>query len=87
MTPEELRALEDVRGYSRAGRVVPTEHARRRMRERSISWADLVAALARAGLCAALPGEKWRITGLDRSGDEMTSVVVLDEGVLVVTVF
>ena len=50
--------------------------------------ADVVHALANAVGCrqAGEPG-KWRADGPDLDGDELTAVVVIEAGLVVVTVF
>jgi hypothetical protein len=56
------------------------------MRQRNVLLRDVRAALTSAWTCHA-DGAKWKVTGPDYDGDELTCVVVLEEGVLVVTVF
>ncbi len=85
MTPSE--ALADMRGYALAGRVVVTFHAGKRMRERGVFAEDVWHALQHAGRCNALPDERWKVWGPDASGDELALVVLLEDGVIVVTVF
>jgi hypothetical protein len=41
----------------------------------------------RAVRCAAQCGGTWEVTGPDSDGDELTVIVVIDDGVLVVTFF
>ncbi|HEY3451050.1 MAG TPA: DUF4258 domain-containing protein [Myxococcales bacterium] len=87
MTPEELRALEDVRGYARAGRIALTDHASQRMRERRITWENLRLALASAGSCTEARGGAWSVRGVDRSGEDLSVIVSFEDAVVVVTVF
>lgn len=87
MTPAEAQALADVRGYALAGRVEVKRHAAQRMRERRVSAADLRSALTRATRCKAQPGDHWRVSGPDAEGDELTVVVAIEAGVVVVTLF
>lgn len=92
MTPDELKALAEARGYAGANRVTLSIHANRRLRQRGGGPADAVHALANAVSCAdqrADPGRAgdWRVTGPDTDGDDLTCVVVLADGVVVVTVF
>jgi hypothetical protein len=56
------------------------------MRQRHILLRDIRAALTGAQTCHA-DGLKWKVSGPDFDGDSLTCVVVLEEGVLVVTVF
>jgi hypothetical protein len=85
VTPVE--ALADVRGYAGANRIRYTSHARHRMSERRVAFADVRHALMTATLCRAQPEGTWKVEGVDRSGDELTVVVALEDGVYVVTVF
>jgi hypothetical protein len=79
-------ALNAVRQHGLAGRFVISHHAYLRMRQRNVLVRDIRSALTAASTC--LPdGEKWRVTGPDYDGDPLTCIVLLDDGVLVVTVF
>lgn len=80
-------ALKEVRGYAAAGRYFVSGHALERMRARSVQEADLRHALTKATRCASAPPDRWKVTGPDLDGDDLTVVVVIDDGVLVVTVF
>lgn len=84
MSPGE--ALETVRGYAGAQRIIVTEHAYIRMRQRGVQYGDLRCALVGAKGCVA-DGEKWKVTGPDLDGDDLTCVVTIEAGVVVVTVF
>jgi len=85
VTPAE--ALADVRGYARAGRVEFTAHAVKRARQRSVRIGEIVHALAYAHECRREEGEKWRALCRDRDGDLLEAVVVIEDGLLVVTLF
>jgi hypothetical protein len=85
MTPSE--ALTEVRGYAGAGRIRLTRHAERRMEDRGVVFRDVRSALMNAGQCSALPEERWKVWGPDTSGDELTLVILLEDGVIVVTMF
>ena len=85
MTPAE--ALADVRGYASAGRITILEHARRRMRERGADFEDVREALVTATRCEVGDRGRWKVTGLDRDGDELTAVVELADEDVVVTLF
>ncbi len=86
MTSAADRALADVRGYASAGRIRYTNHARNRMDERGSSATHVRSALANATKCIA-DAEKWKVTGPDLDGDDLTCAIVIEAGVLVVTVF
>lgn len=85
MTPAE--ALRDVRGYASAGRVRFSAHARVRMAKRSALVVDVIHALVHATGCKAAERDRWRVTGEDLDGEELIAIVVLDDGILVVTMF
>lgn len=85
MTPAE--ALTDIRGYAGANRILYTSHARDRMFQRNITFADARHALMTARLCAAQKDGRWRVDSTDRSGDDLTAIVALERGVVVVTLF
>jgi len=85
VTPSE--ALQDIRGYALAGRIEISPHARGSMRKRGAVFADVRHALATATACRAEPRDRWRVDSVDCEGDSLTVVVVLEGGVVVVTVF
>ena len=78
-------ALRDIRGYASAGRVRFSSHACQRMNQRGATARDVVNTCARASR-AAEPG-RWKATGPDFDGDELTVVVTIKDGLTVVTVF
>ena len=85
MTPAE--ALADVRGYASANRIRVDAHALQRMRERGVAFRDLRHARANATKCTPGDENRWRVEGPDLAGDDVTAIVVLEDGVVVVTVF
>ncbi len=86
MTPDE--ALRDIRGYAAANRLRYTAHALARMQERTASRSDVKNALVTATACAAQGETKWCVSGgHDLDGEALTVVVVLEDGVLVVTLY
>ncbi len=80
------QALTEIRGYASAGRVRFTRHALQRMAQRGAREADVLYALTNAAGCVA-DGVNWKATGPDMDGDELTAIVVIEGGLLVVTVF
>ena len=84
MTPAE--ALADIRGFASAGRIAFTSHARERMAQRGARPRDVRHALTNARSCVA-SDDKWKAAGPDIDGDDLTCVVVLELGILVVTIF
>ncbi|MBI4704199.1 MAG: DUF4258 domain-containing protein [Deltaproteobacteria bacterium] len=87
MTDLEQAALANIRGLACAWCIRYGRHAIERMDERGATRQDVQAALAGATECRAQPQGRWKITGADRDGDELTVVVVIEDGVVVVTVF
>lgn len=57
------------------------------MRQRGAGRADVVHALSNASACERAEEDKWRVTGEDLDGDELVAIVLLEDGVVVVTVF
>lgn len=80
-------ALRDVRGYAAAGRYVVSQHARMRMQERGVREADLRNALVNARACSPQQSGNWRVEGRDLDGDDLTVVVAIEDGLVVVTLF
>jgi hypothetical protein len=57
------------------------------MAERGVLYEDVRNALATARSCKTQDGGRWKLFGSDGDGDEIVLVVVLEAGVIVVTVF
>jgi hypothetical protein len=57
------------------------------MRERGAFREDVWHALENAVQCSALPEGRWKVRGPDTSGEGLTLVILLEDGVIVVTVF
>ena len=85
MNPAE--ALDAIHGYAAANRIITEGHARKRMRERGVSNPDLRHALMTAARCRQQPNGRWRVESADLDGDELTVIVVIEAGVIVVTLF
>jgi hypothetical protein len=79
-------ALADIRSHVTAGHWTISRHAQKRMAQRNVTMKDLRSALTGARCCHA-EGTKWKVTGPDVDGDDLTCVVVLESGVVVVTVY
>jgi hypothetical protein len=79
-------ALRHVRSYAAANRVRFTRHARERMGERGASVEHVMRALQNATSCSP-SGERWKVTGPDLDGDALTAVVIIEDEVIVITVF
>jgi hypothetical protein len=85
-------ALEIIRSYASAGRIIIAPHAYDRMRgigrnpRVRIHFRDIRSALTNARVCRAQEASRWLVTGPDSDGDDLDLVVVIDDGVIVVTV-
>lgn len=88
MTGEEKEALLDIKGFARANRVfVGNRHAKQRMHQRRVQIGDIISALCGATECEQCPDGRWKVSGPDLDGDDLTLVVVVEDGVVVVTVY
>ena len=86
MTPAE--ALEAIRKAGASGQFVISGHAYDRMAERGARRGDVRNALAKADTCRrAEEPDRWRASGPDLDGDELTAIVAFDGFAVVVTVF
>lgn len=56
------------------------------MRQRNERYVDVRNALVHARSCS-VEGKRWRVEGPDADGDSLQLVVVIDDGLVVVTVF
>jgi hypothetical protein len=82
-------ALAEIRRYAVQGRIRYSGHGLKRMRERGASRADVRNALCTATSCSPSedgPG-RWKVPGEDEDGDALLVVVVIEAGVLVVSLF
>ena len=86
MTAQEQAALSDIRGYASANRIEFTHHAYQRMAQRRVSVNDVGEALRNANDCRCNDGS-WRVSGPDLDGENLRLIVVLEDGVVVVTVY
>ena len=87
---DSAEALRAVRGLARANRVVFTKHAAREAVECGASRDDVCCALANATSIRASGrgrASDWTVTGPDKSGDDLEIAVVVENGVLVITVY
>ena len=80
-------ALADIRGYAAANRIRILRHAWQRMGERGAQYEDVRHALAGARRCKAADQGRWKVSGDDLDGDELTLVVAIEASVIVVTVY
>ena len=83
----EAEALEAIRGYASANRIQVIGHPIDRADERTVQYGDLRHALVNASRCKLQPNGRWRVDGKDLDGDDLTIIVIIRDGVIVVTVF
>jgi Domain of unknown function (DUF4258) len=81
------KAILDIRGFASVNRIRITRHAEQRMDERGVEIPDVRHALITAAACTAEAGDRWRVRSADREGVSLTLIVVLEDGVIVVTLF
>ena len=81
-------ALEAVHGFASVDRIQLTRHVLERMEERCVTYDDVREALMTATACQPEPNNRWFVTGgQDQDGEPLALVVVIEDGVIVVTVF
>lgn len=86
MSPAE--ALRQIRGYAKANRIVVLTHAWQRMKERGVSYGDMMHGLTNAQSARwQVDHQSWKVSTEDLTGDDLTIAVKLQGGVVVVTVF
>lgn len=89
MTPHD--ALRDIKGYAGANRIQYSSHARDQMRARGAQREDVHRALATATSCtlsddSTAEVERWIASGKDLDGEVLRPVVIIRDGLIVVTV-
>jgi hypothetical protein len=84
---ENEALLQQIRGYAKASRLSFTRHARERMGQRGVGEQDVRKALVHANRCQeGNEPNRWKVTGPDVDGDALDIVVVIDDGLLIITV-
>lgn len=89
MSPAE--AIDAIRGFAKANRYRLTEHAWQRLRgvgRNVLTTEEDVANALREAKTARFQAEngRWRVEGPDMDGDDLTLVVEIQDGLLVITV-
>jgi hypothetical protein len=88
MNMTEQQMLELVRSLMRANRwEVDQYHGQSRMQQRSVTFADVEHALLHATQCRLQENGRWKLVSCDLDGDDLTLIVVVDDEVLVITLF
>lgn len=87
MATTPAAALGEIRRYATQGRIVVSSHARKRMNERGATREDIRHALCVAKQCRASPDGRgrWEVPSADDDGQPLLVVVVIESGVLVVS--
>lgn len=82
-------ALETIKGLAAANRIRLVPHAMLRARQRGASFAHVRCALSKASDCKlnAQREGSWQVTGPDLDGDELTCVCVIEDAVVVITLY
>lgn len=84
----ERQMLELVRSLTRANRwEVDQYHGQSRMQQRGVSFADVEHALLNATQCRVQDNGRWKLVSCDLDGDDLTLIAVVDDEVLVITLF
>lgn len=84
---EHEALLQKIRGYAKASRLRFTRHARERMKQRGAGEQDVRRALEHAHRChAGNEPDRWKVTGPDVDGDDLDIVVMIEDGLLLITV-
>src|SRR5688572_12583484 len=87
-TPTVAEALDRVKGLTSANRWrIEPRHGIPRMRQRGASFEDVRHGLISAVDCHFQDNGRWKLETEDLDGDEMFLVVVVEDDVLVVTLF
>lgn len=84
---EREAVVAEIRGYAAARRIRVLGHARDRMSQRGVTYADLPHALMNARDCEEGANGRWKVCSTDVSGEDLTVVLLIQTGLLIVTVF
>ncbi|HEX7670147.1 MAG TPA: DUF4258 domain-containing protein [Polyangiaceae bacterium] len=83
-----VQALAEARRAGVTGRFYVVAHARDRQRQRGMQRADIQEGLRTAIRADAQENHRWRLFGgRDLGGDNLTLIVVFENGVVVITVY
>jgi len=87
---DSAEALRVIRGLARANRIRLTAHAEREAAECGARPEDIRCALVHAkGIRASGPGRAsdWTVAGPDLDGDDLEIALIIQDGLLIVTVY
>lgn len=81
-------ALREIRGLASVNRFIVSRHAEKQALTRGVTANDMHYALVNANSCTWQEDHKtWKVQGIDLDGGDLTLAVVIQDDVLVVTVF
>jgi hypothetical protein len=80
-------ALKLIQAAGRTGGFWIEGHARQRMAQRGARVADIQHGLSVARSCKLQDNGRWKVPTEDLDGDDLTLIVALDNGVVIVTLF
>ena len=80
-------ALKLIQAAGRTGGFWIERHARLRMAQRGAQVADIQRGLTVARSCKLQDNGRWKVPTEDLNGDDLTLIVALDNGVVIVTLF
>jgi hypothetical protein len=87
---DSAEALRVIRGLAKANRIRLTAHAEREAAECGAAPEDVRCALVNAkSIRASGPGRAsdWTVTGPDLDGDDLEIALIIEDGLLVITVY
>lgn len=87
---DSAEALRAIRGFAKANRFRFTAHAAREAVECGATRGDVRCALSNAKSIRASGRERasdWTVTGPDLVGDDLDIAVIIEDGILIVTVY
>ena len=87
---DSVEALQAIRGLAKANRFRFTAHAAREAVECGATRDDVRCALSNAKSIRASGRERasdWTVTGPDQVGDDLDIAVIVEDGILIITVY
>ena len=87
---DSAEALRAIRGLARANRIWLTAHARREAAECGATHEDIRCALIHATSIRASGrgrASDWTVVGPDSDGDDLEIALIIEDGLLIITVY
>ena len=85
MSPDDALVL--IQEYGREENIFLTQHAIERMLERNVEMEDILRAIETATVCKHQEGSKWKVIGEDWFCDELTLIISIEGGNVVITLY